>query len=125
MRAHATLRLWLLIRLQLTLCEPLIRGPASPAALHWLPPAPKHLPRCAAAERPEEVAGYLVPRVRRVPQEAVALTGAINTTYIQYLTKPKAYSQILQVGLQRGSSALQHGSMAAQPARALGGTADC
>jgi hypothetical protein len=47
------------------------------------------------------VAEFLVPRVRRVPQESLALTGAINSTYIQYLTKPKAYGQIIQVGACR------------------------
>jgi hypothetical protein len=44
------------------------------------------------------VADYLVPRVRGVPQQSRTLTGGISSQYIQYLTKPKAYSQILQVG---------------------------
>eukprot|EP00884_Botryococcus_braunii_P008901 jgi/Botrbrau1/18011/Bobra.0062s0004.1 len=49
------------------------------------------------AEPPEVVAEYLVPRLRRVPPESRTLTGGIgNGTYIQYLTKGKAYSQILQ-----------------------------
>jgi hypothetical protein len=43
------------------------------------------------------VASFLVPRVRRVPQEPLGLTGSISSSYIQFLTKPKAYGQIIQV----------------------------
>lgn len=79
--------------------NPSVASCALPAALHHRlaqrSPCCPAWPARPAAEPPEEVAGFLVPRVRKVPQEAVALTGAINTTYIQYLTKPKAYSQIL------------------------------
>ena len=48
------------------------------------------------ADPPEEVAASLVPRIRRVPLEARTLGGAVGQgTYIKYLTKGKAYSQIL------------------------------
>ncbi|MEW5299240.1 MAG: hypothetical protein WDW36_002274 [Sanguina aurantia] len=49
------------------------------------------------AEPPEKVAQYLVPRVRQVPSEAMfnPFTGAMASVYIKFLTKPKAYSQIL------------------------------
>ncbi|KAK9819695.1 hypothetical protein WJX72_001307 [[Myrmecia] bisecta] len=46
------------------------------------------------AESPETVAEYLVPRVRRVPAESRSL-GGISSQYIRYLTKAKAYTQIL------------------------------
>jgi chlorophyll(ide) b reductase len=59
-------------------------------------PTAKFFINCLA-EPPEVVAEYLVPRIRRVPQESRTLTGGIGQgTYIQYLTKGKAYSQILQ-----------------------------
>ncbi|CAI5955372.1 unnamed protein product, partial [Closterium sp. NIES-65] len=45
----------------------------------------------ALAEPAEEVAQFLVPRVREVPA-----SGASTSTYIKFLTKPKAFSQIFQ-----------------------------
>ncbi len=48
------------------------------------------------AETPEDVAAFLVPRVRRVPADSRTLAGSIaQSSYIKYLTKPKAYGQIL------------------------------
>ncbi len=48
------------------------------------------------ADPPEEVAAYLVPRIRRVPLDSRTLAGAIGQgSYIKYLTKSKAYGQIL------------------------------
>ncbi|KAG1670952.1 hypothetical protein FOA52_011387 [Chlamydomonas sp. UWO 241] len=48
------------------------------------------------AETAEEVAATIVPQVRRVPIESVSsLNGGITSSYVQYLTKQKAYSQIL------------------------------
>ncbi|GFH05868.1 uncharacterized protein HaLaN_00402, partial [Haematococcus lacustris] len=48
------------------------------------------------AEEAGDVARFLVPRIRRVPLDSVnPLTGAISPAYIKYLTKGKAYSQIL------------------------------
>lgn len=43
------------------------------------------------------MAAYLVPRIREVPPKSSTLTGGIASQYIQYLTKPKAYGQIIQV----------------------------
>jgi hypothetical protein len=43
------------------------------------------------------VAAYLVPRIRDVPPKSSTLTGGVASTYIQYLTKPKAFSQIISV----------------------------
>jgi hypothetical protein len=43
------------------------------------------------------VAAYLVPRIRDVPPKSSTLTGGVASTYIQYLTKPKAFSQIFAV----------------------------
>ncbi|KAL6761728.1 hypothetical protein V8C86DRAFT_3088155 [Haematococcus lacustris] len=49
------------------------------------------------AEEAGDVARFLVPRIRRVPLDSVnPLTGAISPAYIKYLTKGKAYSQILK-----------------------------
>eukprot|EP01025_Chloroclados_australasicus_P029578 TRINITY_DN2958_c0_g1_i1.p2 TRINITY_DN2958_c0_g1~~TRINITY_DN2958_c0_g1_i1.p2 ORF type:complete len:305 (+),score=28.06 TRINITY_DN2958_c0_g1_i1:94-1008(+) len=49
------------------------------------------------AENPEDVADYLVPRVRKVPQESATLTGGVASgTYIRFLTKPTAYTKIFQ-----------------------------
>lgn len=45
----------------------------------------------ALAETPETVAEYLVPRIRQVLEE-----GKPQDSYIRFLTKPKAYSQIIQ-----------------------------
>jgi hypothetical protein len=42
-----------------------------------------------------------VPRIREVPAKSSTLTGGVASTYIQFLTKPKAFSQIIAVsGLQ-------------------------
>lgn len=43
------------------------------------------------------MAAYLVPRIREVPPKSSTLTGGIASQYIQYLTKPKAYGQIISV----------------------------
>ena len=43
------------------------------------------------AEEPQDVAEYLVPLIRKVPQE-----GGGKGAYIRALTKPKAYAQIAQ-----------------------------
>jgi len=49
------------------------------------------------AEEAETVAQWLVPRVRQVPQAPTSLlSGRLNPTYIQYLTTPKAFTQIAQ-----------------------------
>ncbi|CAI7788797.1 unnamed protein product [Closterium sp. NIES-54] len=48
----------------------------------------------ALAEPAEEVAQFLVPRVREVPA-----SGGNTSTYIKFLTKPKAFSQIFQRAL--------------------------
>lgn len=62
-------------------------------------PSPPTLPAHPfSAETPDEVATTIVPKIRRVPQDNInPLTGTINPAYIQYLTKPKAYGQILSV----------------------------
>lgn len=53
----------------------------------------------AAAESPEEVAAYLVPRVRAVLSTPPnPLTGALQTSYIRFLTQQKALKQIALVG---------------------------
>eukprot|EP00877_Chromochloris_zofingiensis_P005359 jgi/Chrzof1/14824/Cz09g17200.t1_NOL[v5.2] len=57
-------------------------------------PTAKFFVNCLA-EEPNTVASYLVPRIRKVPEQATTLTGGMNSQYIQYLTKPKAYGQIL------------------------------
>ncbi len=42
------------------------------------------------------VADALVPRIRKVPQESKGSGGGVGgSTYIKFLTKPKAYSQII------------------------------
>lgn len=50
------------------------------------------------------MAAYLVPRIREVPPKSSTLTGGIASQYIQFLTKPKAYGQIISVsgGAGRG-----------------------
>jgi chlorophyll(ide) b reductase len=58
-------------------------------------PTAKFFINCLADE-PADVARFLVPRVRRVPQDSVTLAGGVGATYIQYLTKPKAYGRILR-----------------------------
>lgn len=45
------------------------------------------------------MAQFLVPRVRKVPQESKGLTGGIDSTYIKYLTKAKAFSKIISRAL--------------------------
>ncbi|CAK0785209.1 hypothetical protein CVIRNUC_008415 [Coccomyxa viridis] len=58
-------------------------------------PTAKFFINCLA-EPAEEVAQYLVPRIRKVPQEARSIGGSMSQgTYIKYLTKTKAYSQII------------------------------
>lgn len=49
------------------------------------------------AEEAGDVAAYLVPRIREVPPKSSTLTGGIASQYIQFLTKPKAYGQIISV----------------------------
>jgi hypothetical protein len=56
----------------------------------------------AAAEEAGDVAAYLVPRIREVPPKSSTLTGGIASQYIQYLTKPKAYGQIISVSACSG-----------------------
>jgi len=46
------------------------------------------------AETAEDVADFLVPRVRQVHQSSGA-GGSVQPTYIQFLKKPKAFSQII------------------------------
>jgi hypothetical protein len=48
------------------------------------------------------VAAYLVPRIREVPPKSSTLTGGIASQYIQFLTKPKAFGQIISVSLRGG-----------------------
>ncbi|GAX82933.1 hypothetical protein CEUSTIGMA_g10360.t1 [Chlamydomonas eustigma] len=58
-------------------------------------PVSKFFINCLA-DTPEEVASFLVPRVRRIPQDNInPLTGTVNPSYVQYLTKQKAFSQII------------------------------
>ncbi|KAK9839985.1 hypothetical protein WJX74_001479 [Apatococcus lobatus] len=47
------------------------------------------------AEEPATVAQYLVPRIRQVPTTSKGLGGGGKALDIRFLTKPKAYSQIL------------------------------
>ncbi|KAK9861543.1 hypothetical protein WJX84_011294 [Apatococcus fuscideae] len=55
------------------------------------------------AEEPTTVAQYLVPKIRRAPADSKTLGGAGKALDIRYLTKPKAYAQILMrlIGQQR------------------------
>lgn len=59
-----------------------------------------------SAEEASTVADYLVPRLRNVPQEAATLSGGINQGInIEFLTPPKAFSQIFGralLGLRKG-----------------------
>lgn len=50
------------------------------------------------AETPESVAKFLVPRVRQVASQQTS-PGSAKSTYIKFLTKPKAYGQILSRAL--------------------------
>lgn len=61
-----------------------------------------------AAEEPGDVAAYLVPRIRDVPPKSSTLTGGIASTYIQYLTKPRAFSQIIAVGEAAAVASMYH-----------------
>ncbi|GIL79095.1 hypothetical protein Vretimale_11 [Volvox reticuliferus] len=58
------------------------------------------------AEPAADVAAYLVPRIRAVPQSSVnPLTGTLSATYIRFLTKSKALKQIgerLLTGARKG-----------------------
>lgn len=59
------------------------------------------------------MAAYLVPRIREVPPKSSTLTGGIASQYIQFLTKPKAYGQIISVsgsvgGRGRGDAMYTH-----------------
>ena len=48
-----------------------------------------------AAEPAEVVVDDLVPRIRKVPQEAATLTGGINQgTFLEFLTPPKAFTNL-------------------------------
>ena len=59
-------------------------------------PAAKFFINCLA-EEPEDVASYLVPLIRRVPEENInPLNGSISPSYPQFLTKPKAYQNIIK-----------------------------
>lgn len=59
-------------------------------------PTSKFFINCLAEEA-QDVAEFLVPRIRKVPQESVnALTGSITPAYVKYLTPSKAYTQIFQ-----------------------------
>ncbi|PNH11476.1 Chlorophyll(ide) b reductase NOL, chloroplastic, partial [Tetrabaena socialis] len=57
-------------------------------------PTAKFFINCLA-EPASDVADYLVPRIRAVPQSAVnPFTGALSATYIRFLTQSKALQQI-------------------------------
>ena len=47
------------------------------------------------AEEPTTVAQYLVPRIRQAPTASKGLGGGGKALDIRFLTKPKAYAQIL------------------------------
>ena len=80
-------------------------------------PPPSNTP--TKAEPPEAVAAFLVPRVRQVPSGNVnPITGSINSAYVRYLTKGKAFSQIISV---RGIWLLLAGGMHA----CMGGVHAC
>lgn len=64
-----------------------------PSPVHYFTYQSTH----TTAEEAGDVAAYLVPRIREVPPKSSTLTGGIASQYIQYLTKPKAYGQILSV----------------------------
>ena len=57
-------------------------------------PAARFFINCLA-EPAEVVAEYLVPRIRKAPQESRGFGGKLSRgLYIRYLSKPKAYGQI-------------------------------
>ena len=56
-------------------------------------PTAKFFINCLA-EPPEVVASYLVPRMRKLAED-MRTPGSGKTSYIRYLTKGKAYGQIL------------------------------
>jgi len=68
-------------------------------------PTAKFFINCLA-EPAGDVASFLVPRIRKVPQECInPLTGDISPSYIQFLTKQRAYSKIfsrLLTGANKG-----------------------
>ncbi|EFJ42478.1 hypothetical protein VOLCADRAFT_67034 [Volvox carteri f. nagariensis] len=68
-------------------------------------PTAKFFINCLA-EPAADVAAYLVPRIRAVPQSSVnPLTGSLSATYIRYLTQSKALQQIaarLLTGARKG-----------------------
>ncbi|KAK9825848.1 hypothetical protein WJX81_003619 [Elliptochloris bilobata] len=84
--------------------ELLLSGSDTPAARFFI--------NCLA-ETPETVAEYLVPRVRAVPRDSRTLGGGISQgSYIRYLTKGKAYSQIamrLLTGARKGRYVAEDG----------------
>ncbi len=47
------------------------------------------------AEEPDTVAKYLVPKIRQVPTDSKTFGGGGKALDIRYLTKPKAYGQII------------------------------
>eukprot|EP01026_Neomeris_dumetosa_P059164 TRINITY_DN5522_c0_g1_i2.p1 TRINITY_DN5522_c0_g1~~TRINITY_DN5522_c0_g1_i2.p1 ORF type:complete len:377 (-),score=34.44 TRINITY_DN5522_c0_g1_i2:453-1559(-) len=58
-------------------------------------PTAKFFINCLA-ETPDMVADFLVPRIRKVPQEARTLSGGVASgTYIRFLTRTDAYGKIL------------------------------
>ena len=84
---------------------PSIAGPTSPSKVRAVTPradaagadtkTARFFINCLA-EEPATVAEFLVPRIRRVPQESRTLGGGIASgSYIRFLTKSKAYGQIL------------------------------
>lgn len=59
-------------------------------------PTAKFFINCLA-EAPNDVADFLVPRIREVPLTSVnTLTSAVQPTYIKFLTPSKAYSNIFK-----------------------------
>ncbi|KXZ51828.1 hypothetical protein GPECTOR_11g268 [Gonium pectorale] len=68
-------------------------------------PTAKFFINCLA-EPATDVAAFLVPRIRAVPQSSVnPLTGALSATYIRFLTQSKALSQVasrLLTGARKG-----------------------
>lgn len=59
-------------------------------------PVAKFFINCLA-EEPKDVASYLVPLIRRVPESNInPLSGSIDPSYPQFLTKTKAYTNILK-----------------------------
>ena len=89
----------------------LLSSPFAPSLLLRILPRPlppqnsPSPPFPPAADSAEEVAAFLVPRLRRVPEDSVSpLTGSIAASYLMYLTNVKAFTQIflVSVGLMFG-----------------------